>query len=152
MVWKNTFFDPCQTAQLLDVSLVTRSPDINVLKTLQLLRQKLHSLSDPPGSFALSICSIRCVLHEVKKTSMCLRCAKAAYSFHISIQLQQKGSAELPLIGRAAREESVCLSRASGAQSCSCRGKISDSTLENIKIEIKTECGVVWLCLYGRAK
>lgn len=36
---------------------------------------------------------------------MCLRCAKAAYSSRITIQLEQKGSAEPPLIGRTAREE-----------------------------------------------
>lgn len=40
---------------------------------------------------------------------MCLRCAKAAYSSPISIQLQLEGSAELPLIGRTAREELVCV-------------------------------------------
>lgn len=40
---------------------------------------------------------------------MCLRCAKVAHSSRIAIQLQQKGTAELPLIGRAAREE-LCVS------------------------------------------
>lgn len=39
---------------------------------------------------------------------MCLRCAKAAYSSRISIQLQRKGSAEPPLIGRATREGILC--------------------------------------------
>lgn len=62
---------------------------------------------------------------------MCLRCAKAAYSSSVSIQLQLEDSAKLPLIGRAAREELVRLTVEPGVHKVLAEG-ISNSMLQNI--------------------
>lgn len=75
----------------------------------RLLNENDPHLKEPLWSSRLSPLSpsaLRgtCVLRRGREASVCLRCAKAAYSSRISIQLQQKGYAELPLIGRAARE------------------------------------------------
>ncbi len=102
VIWKNTFFDARHTDELLDNSLTARSFVINVLKRFNYMTQRLF---DPFGSFAHFTRSVRWVLYGARKTSMCLRCVKAAYSSSISIQLQQKDSAEPPLIGRTVTEE-----------------------------------------------
>lgn len=70
---------------------------------------------------------------------MCLRCAKAAYSSSIPIQLQLEDSAKLPLIGRAAKGEELVRLTVEHRVPKVLAARKSNSMLENITIGKKRQ-------------
>lgn len=80
---------------------------------------------------------------------MCLRCAVAAYSSPISIQLQHKGSAELPLIGRT---EELCLGRTSWGTKFLLQENKQQHARKFLQKTKRQRQRILWLCLCRRAK